>query len=65
MEASPPIDVASCRSDGPPAVRMIPFTNDTGLRDYRLRVAGEVVSWPRWPWLIVAFLLGWLYGGLR
>jgi hypothetical protein len=46
----------------------IPFTNDEGLRDYRhageLLLLGERASrsWP-WPFLVVvAFLVGWVFG---
>ena len=47
---------------------MIPFTNDDGLRDYRV-AGGELVAaagssrFMPWPWLVVAaFLVGWAFG---
>jgi hypothetical protein len=42
---------------------LIPFTNERGLRDYRVHVARDR---PRWPWLVlIAGLIVLLFGVRR
>ncbi len=44
---------------------MIPFTNEhSGLRDFRAHVTRDLAP-RRWPWTVLAFVLGLLLGTLR